>query len=75
MKETEREAETYRQRESRLPPGSLMWESIPGPQNYDLSQRLMFNHCATRVPLAVLSIINFLKTLHDMYGKLHTKIF
>ena len=35
---------------SRLPDRSPMCNSIPGPQNHDLSQRQMFNHWATWVP-------------------------
>ena len=37
---------------SRLPVGSPMWDSIPGPQDQDLSQRQTLNHRATRAPLA-----------------------
>ena len=29
---------------SRLPAGNLMWDSIPGPPDYDLSRRQMLNH-------------------------------
>ena len=29
---------------SRFPMGSLMQDSIPGPQDHDLSQRQMLNH-------------------------------
>ena len=36
---------------SRLPWGSLMRDSIPGPQDHDLSQRQMLNCWATQVPL------------------------
>ena len=36
---------------SRLPDGSLMWDSIPGPWDYDLSQRQMLNHGATQESL------------------------
>ena len=35
---------------SRLPTGSPMRDSIPGPQDHDLSQRQMLNHWATQVP-------------------------
>ena len=28
-----------------------MWDSIPGPQDHDLSQRQMLNHCGTQVLL------------------------
>ena len=28
--------------------GSLMWDSIPGPQDHALSQRQVLNHWATR---------------------------
>ena len=35
---------------SRLHAGSLMWVSVPGPQDHDLSRRQMLNHCATQVP-------------------------
>ena len=40
---------------SRLPAGSLMRYSIPGPRDHDLSQRQMLNHWATQVPLSCLS--------------------
>ena len=40
---TERGRDTGRGR-SRLPVGSPMWDSIPGPQDHDLSQRQMLNH-------------------------------
>ena len=33
--------------------GSLMWDSIPGPQDHALSQRQMLNHGATQVPLNI----------------------
>ena len=36
---------------SRLPVESPMWDSIPGPQGHDLSQRQMLNLEATQVPL------------------------
>ena len=35
---------------SRLPSGSPMWDSIPGPRDHGLSQRQMLNHWATQVP-------------------------
>ena len=35
---------------SRLPAGSPMRDSIPGPRDHDLSQRQMLNHWATQVP-------------------------
>ena len=35
---------------SRLPAGSLMWDSIPGPWDHDPSQRQTLNHWATWVP-------------------------
>ena len=37
---------------SRLPEGNLMWYSIPGPWDHDLSRRKMFNHWATQVPFS-----------------------
>ena len=43
MRNTE-ERQRHRQRESRLPAGSLMQDSIPGPRDHDLSQRQMLNH-------------------------------
>ena len=39
----ERGRDTGRGR-SRLPAGSPMWDSIPGPQDHDLYQRQMLNH-------------------------------
>ena len=49
MRERERERERERGRDtgrqrSRLPVGSLMWDSIPGPQDHDLSHRQKLNH-------------------------------
>ena len=43
MRDTHREAERYRQREKEAPCRDLMWDSIPGPQDHDLSQRSMLN--------------------------------
>ena len=45
---TERERETGRGR-SRLHAGSLMWDSIPGLRDHNLSQRQMPNRRATQV--------------------------
>ena len=42
MRDRERDRDTGRGR-SRLPAGRLMWDSIPGPQDHDLSQRQTFN--------------------------------
>ena len=39
---------------SRLPVGSLMWDSIPGPRDHSLNRRQMLNHWATQVPLFLL---------------------
>ena len=50
MRDTHTEAETGRGR-SRLPVGSPMWDSIPGPQDQDLSQTQTLNHWATWMPL------------------------
>ena len=36
---------------SRLPPGSLMRDLIPGPRGHDLSQRQVLNYWTTQVPL------------------------
>ena len=44
MRDTEREARDTGRERSRLHVGSPMWDSIPGPQDHDLSQRQMFNH-------------------------------
>ena len=35
---------------SRLCMGSQMWDSIPGPQDHDLSRRQKLNHRASQVP-------------------------
>ena len=43
MRDTQKGRDTGRVR-SKLPAKSLMWDSIPGPQDYDLSQRQMLNH-------------------------------
>ena len=50
MRHTERGKDTGRGR-SRLPVGSLMWDSIPGPWDHDLSQGQMLNCWASQVPL------------------------
>ena len=45
QRERERERQRHRQKEKQAPPrGSLMWDSNPGPQDHDLSQRQMLNH-------------------------------
>ena len=50
----ERKRQRHRQREkSRLPARSLMWDSIPGPRDHDLSQRQTLNHGVTQVALCV----------------------
>ena len=46
---TEKDRDISRGR-SRLPEGSLMQDSIPGPRDHDLSQRQTLNHWATQVP-------------------------
>ena len=43
MRDTQREAETQAKGKV-LPVGSLMWDSILGPRDHDLSQRQMINH-------------------------------
>ena len=40
---TERGRDTGRAR-SRLPAGSSMWDSIPGPRHHTLSQKQTLNH-------------------------------
>ena len=54
-REREREIERERGRDtdrgrSRLPAGSPMWDSIPGPRDHALSQRQMLHHWATQAP-------------------------
>ena len=49
MRDTKRERERERGRDigrgrTRLPIGSLMWDSISGPWDHALSQRQMLNH-------------------------------
>ena len=46
---TERDRDTGRGR-SWLPVGNLMWDSIQGPQDHNLSQRHRLNHWATQMP-------------------------
>ena len=43
MRDMERGRDIGRER-SRLPVGSLMWDSIPEPWDHNLSQRHMLNH-------------------------------
>ena len=48
----ERHRERGRGRDTnRLPAGSPMWDSIPGLQDHDMSQRQMLNHWATQTSL------------------------
>ena len=54
MRDTEREADTIGRGRSRLPMGSLMRDSIPGPRDPDLSQRQ-----ADTQPLSHPSILRF----------------
>ena len=44
MRYTERERQRHRQREKQDPCGEPNVDSIPGPQDHDLSQRQMLNH-------------------------------
>ena len=53
MRDPEREAETGRGR-SRLCAGSLMWDSISGPQDYALSRRQTLKHWATQASLKLI---------------------
>ena len=71
MRESEKEAETQAEKEA----GSLgepMCDSIPGPQDHDLSQRQILNHWATQVPSSHLTqnrwiyVLNILKTNQDV---------
>ena len=55
--EAQREADIGRGRSS-LPARSLMWDSIPGPRDHDLSQRQTLNHWATQVSLLSYIIIS-----------------
>ena len=51
----DRERQRHRQREKQAPSwGILMWGSIPGPRDHDLSQRQPLNHWTTQVPLEVI---------------------
>ena len=52
---TERGRDTGRER--RLPVGSQMGDSIPGPQDHALNQRQMLNHWGTQAP----SLRNFIR--------------
>ena len=44
MRDTQREAETQAEEEAGFLWGSPMWDSIPGPQDDDLSQNQTLNH-------------------------------
>ena len=45
MRDTQRERSRDLGRgRSRVPVGSLMWDSIPGPRDHDLSQKQTLNH-------------------------------
>ena len=48
--ERNRERQRHRQRKRQAPVRSLMGNSIPGPWDYDLSQRQTLNHWATQEP-------------------------
>ena len=56
---------------NQLPPGSLRQNSIPGPQDHDLSQSRMFNHGATQVPQALLSEGMPSRGIHNVH---HTRV-
>ena len=47
---TKMERQREREKQTHCWAGSLMWDLIPGPQDYDLCQRQMLNHWATQVP-------------------------
>ena len=49
MRDRERDKDIGRGR-SRLPAGTLMWDSISGPQDHALSQRQRLNHRAPQLP-------------------------
>ena len=56
---------------SRLPPGSLMRDSIPGPQNHNLSQRQMLNHWATQTSHKHFLLKVFLFCFMDAHNLFH----
>ena len=63
MRDTGRDMDRGR---SRLPVGSPMQDSIPGPHDHNLSQRQMLNHWATQASLNKAFIRNILTMLmHD----------
>ena len=49
---------------SRLPDGSLMWDSIPRPRDHDLSWRQTLNHWANQASLYSLKICSALLCAH-----------
>ena len=59
MRDTERGRDTGRGR-SRLPAGSPMQDSIPGPQDHDLSQR---RYSTTELPGAPVDSLIVISTL------------
>ena len=51
MRDTERKrCKDIGRGRSRLHTRSPMWDSIPGPQHHDLSQRQMLNYSSIQVP-------------------------
>ena len=70
IRDTQREAETQAEGEGRSRPhaGSPMWDSIPGPQDHDLSQKQMLHHRAT---LASQNNVFFLKRFYLFMHERH----
>ena len=65
--ERERGREIGRGR-SRLPSGSLMWDSISGLQDHALSQRQVLNHSATQASLALYILFSFFFFFKSVYS-------
>ena len=65
---TERSRDIVRRR-SRLLTGSLMWDSILGPQDHALSQRQMLNHWATQASRRPMSFNVMWKPVGMMFGR------
>ena len=55
--ETQRKDRDIGRGRSRLLTGSLMWDSILGPRDHDLSQRQMLNHLATQASQFLFTLV------------------
>ena len=65
MRDTERDRDIGRGR-SRLSVGILMWDSIPGPWDHDLSQRQIDAQLLSHPGAPIIVILNFLSNTFNI---------